>query len=368
MTISERPMNEEAAGPTAGRRLTLRQPDDWHVHLRDGEMLAAVVNDTARQFARAIVMPNLSPPITTVAAAKAYRERILAVVEPGLAFEPLMTCYLTDTIDTGEVERGFTEGVFTACKLYPAHATTNSQHGVTDIRTIRPVLEVMQRIGMPLLVHGEVTDRHVDIFDREAVFIERILAKLIADFPALKVVFEHITTAEAVAFVEAGGPNLAATITPHHLAINRNAMFDGGIRPHFYCLPIVKREPHRLALRRAATSGSARFFLGTDSAPHAAGDKEAACGCAGIFNAPFALESYATVFDEEGALDRLEAFASENGPKFYGLAHNERTVILERSPTPIPAALTLGRSTLVPFHAGETLAWRYVGLRRDGLR
>ena len=362
MTISDRPRNEQNAVPTARRRLTLRQPDDWHVHLRDGEMLAAVVNDTARQFARAIVMPNLSPPIITVAAATAYRERILAVVEPGLAFEPLMTCYLTDTIDAGEVERGFAEGVFTACKLYPAHATTNSQHGVTDIRTIRPVLEAMQRIGMPLLVHGEVTDRHVDIFDREAVFIERILAKLIADFPALKVVFEHITTAEAVAFVEAGGPNLAATITPHHLAINRNAMFDGGIRPHFYCLPIVKRETHRLALRRAATSGSAKFFLGTDSAPHAIGDKEAACGCAGIFNAPFALESYATVFEEEGALDRLEAFASENGPGFYGLAPNDRTVTLERAPSSVPAVLKTGPATLVPFHAGETLAWRYVGL------
>jgi dihydroorotase len=338
--------------------LVLRRPDDWHVHLRDGAMLASVVNYTARQFARAIVMPNLKPPITTVAAAKAYRERILAALEPGLDFTPLMTCYLTDTIDAGEVERGFAEGVFTACKLYPAHATTNSAHGVTDIGNIRGVLEVMQRIGMPMLVHGEVTDRQVDIFDREAVFIERVLAKLVADFPALKVVFEHITTAEAAAFVEAGGPNLAATITPHHLVINRNALFDGGLRPHAYCLPIAKREPHRLALRRAATSGSAKFFLGTDSAPHAIGDKESACGCAGIFNAPFALESYATVFEEDGALGRLEAFAAEHGPRFYGLPLNAGTVTLERSPTQVPATLTTPAAALAPFHAGETLGWR----------
>jgi dihydroorotase len=348
-----------AAGPAASR-LTIRRPDDWHVHLRDGAMLAAVVNHTARQFARAIVMPNLKPPITTVAAARAYRDRILAAVAPGLDFRPLMTCYLTDAIDAGEVERGFAEGVFAACKLYPAHATTNSDHGVTDIRAIHGVLEVMQRIGMPLLVHGEVTDRHVDIFDREAVFIDRVLGTLIADFPALKVVFEHITTAEAVAFVEAGGPNLAATITPHHLAINRNAMFDGGIRPHFYCLPVAKRETHRLALRRAAASGSAKFFLGTDSAPHAAPDKESACGCAGVFNAPHALESYATVFDEEGALDRLEAFASENGPRFYGLPLNDGVVMLERTPNPVPQRLGLGAGDLVPFHAGETLGWSLV--------
>jgi len=331
----------------AATLLTLRRPDDWHVHLRDGAMLASVVNYTATQFARAIVMPNLSPPINTVSGAKAYRDRILAAIEPGRVFEPLMTCYLTDTID--------------ACEVYAAHATTNSDHGVTDIRKIRLVLEVMQRIGMPLLIHGEVTDRHVDVFDREAVFIERILTQLIYDFPALKVVFEHITTADAVSFVEASGPNLAATITPHHLAINRNAMFDGGIRPHFYCLPIAKRESHRLALRRAATSGSAKFFLGTDSAPHAVGEKESACGCAGIFNAPYALESYATVFDEEGALESLEAFASENGPRFYGLAPNESMVLLERSPSSVPATVTPATSILVPFGAGETLPWRFVG-------
>ena len=346
---------------TAVKRLTLRQPDDWHVHLRDGAMLASVVNFTARQFARAIVMPNLSPPITTIAAAKAYRDRILAALEPGRVFEPLMTCYLTDTIDAHEVQRGFADGVFTACKLYPAHATTNSDHGVTDIRNLHPVLAVMQRIGMPLLIHGEVTDRDVDIFDREAVFIERILGPLLVDFPALKVVFEHITTADAVAFVEAGGPNLAATITPHHLAINRNAMFDGGIRPHFYCLPVAKREAHRLALRRAATSGSAKFFLGTDSAPHAVGDKEADCGCAGIFNAPFALESYAAIFDEEGALGHLEAFASENGPRFYGLPLNEGFVELDRGGLQVPEKMQFEGCQVVPFHAGQALPWSLVG-------
>jgi dihydroorotase len=341
-------------------RLTLRRPDDWHVHLRDGAMLTEVVRYTARQFARAIVMPNLKPPVTTVAAARAYRERILAALAPGQAFTPLMTCYLTDGADPDEIERGFEEGVFAACKLYPANATTNSDHGVTDVGKIRPVLEVMQRIGMPLLVHGEVTDSDVDIFDREAVFIDRVLAGLIRDFPALKVVFEHITTAEAVAFVEAGGARLAATITPHHLTINRNAMFDGGIRPHAYCLPVAKRERHRLALRRAATSGSPKFFLGTDSAPHPATDKEAACGCAGIFNAPFALESYARVFEEDGALHRLEAFASEHGPRFYGLPLNDGVIDLERSPTVVPAKIEAGGARLVPFHAGEALPWSVV--------
>lgn len=346
-------------------RLVLRQPDDWHVHLRDGAMLASVVNFTARQFARAIAMPNLNPPVTTVAAAAAYRDRILAAVEPGLAFEPLMTCYLTDDADPAEIERGFVEGVFVACKLYPAHATTNSAHGVTDIRNIHRVLETMQRIGMPLLAHGEVTDRQVDIFDREAVFIDRVLAPLLTDFPALKVVFEHITTAEAAAFVQAGDANLAATITPHHLAINRNAMFEGGIRPHFYCLPVAKREPHRQALRKAATSGSPKFFLGTDSAPHAAAAKESACGCAGIFNAPYALESYARTFEEEGALDRLEAFASEHGPRFYDLPLNMGTVTLERAPSEVPQTLKTQASDIVPFLAGETVGWRFVERSSD---
>lgn len=348
--------NSSPTGTTMS--LMIRRPDDWHVHLRDGPMLASVVNYTARQFARAIVMPNLKPPINTVAAARAYRERIKASVEPGLSFTPLMTCYLTDAIDAHEVERGFAEGVFTACKLYPANATTNSERGVTDIRKLYKTLEVMQRIGMPLLVHGEVTDREVDIFDREAVFIERILTKMIAAFPALKVVFEHITTADAVAFVEAGTANLAATITPHHLAINRNAMFDGGIRPHHYCLPVAKRESHRLALRRAATSGSTKFFLGTDSAPHPVNEKESACGCAGIFNAPFALESYLATFEEENALERFEAFASENGPRFYALPLNEGKLRLERGPVVVPDLLDTPAARLVPFGAGEALGWR----------
>lgn len=332
--------------------LTIRCPDDWHVHLRDGDMLKAVAPYTARQFARAIVMPNLSPPVTSIEAAAAYRERIVAAA-PGLT--PLMTCYLTDAADPAELTRGHSEGVFTAAKLYPAHATTGSAHGVTDVANLYPALEAMQRIGMPLLVHGEVTDRHVDIFDREAAFIERTLSRLVSDFPALKIVFEHITTADAVAFVDASGPNVAATITPQHLILNRNAMFEGGIRPHAYCLPVIKRETHRLALRKAATSGSVKYFLGTDSAPHVIAAKETACGCAGIFNAPYALESYATVFDEEGALDRFEGFASEHGPRFYGLPLNEGTVTLERASQPVPAAI----EGVVPFHAGETIGWRF---------
>ena len=346
-------------------RLTLRRPDDWHLHLRDGPMLAAVLPFTARQFARAIVMPNLVPPVTTVDMARAYRERILAALPEGLSFEPLMTCYLGDATDPDEVERGRREGVFTAVKLYPAHATTNAQFGVTEIRKVRPVLERMQRLDMPLLVHGEVTDPEIDIFDREAVFIERVLAPLRRDFPELRIVFEHITTAEAADYVAEGGPRLGATITAHHLVINRNAIFAGGIRPHMYCLPVAKRERHRLALRRAATSGEGRFFLGTDSAPHAASAKESACGCAGIFTAPTALEVYATVFDEEGALDRFEAFASLNGPRFYGLPPNEATVTLLREPCPVPAAVPVPADGghVVPFLAGETVGWR---LREGG--
>ena len=341
--------------------LVLRQPDDWHVHLRDGDMLGAVVNYTARQFGRAIVMPNLAPPVTTVAAAQAYRERILKAVDPALGFTPLMTCYLTDTLDPAEIARGHAEGVFTAAKLYPAHATTNSAHGVSDIKAIYPVLETMQRIGMPLLVHGEVTSPEIDIFDREAVFIERVLKHVVHDFPELKIVFEHITTSDAVSFVQDSGPNIGATITPHHLIFSRNAMFEGGIRPHKYCLPVAKRETQRLALRKAATSGSAKFFLGTDSAPHLIGAKESACGCAGIFNAPYALESYITVFEEENAMDKLEMFASQAGPNFYGLALNERKIMLERRPAKIDAALELGAGTLVPFHAEETLNWQFAG-------
>jgi dihydroorotase len=341
-------------------RLVLRQPDDWHVHLRDGDLLKLVAPYTARQFARAIIMPNLVPPVTTVAAARAYRERIAAAAATP-DFTPLMTVYLTDSIDPQEIAAGHRDGVFAAAKLYPAHATTNSAYGVTDIAKIARALETMQRIGMPLLVHGEVTDRTVDIFDRERVFIERVLTKLMRDFPALKVVFEHITTSEAADFVREGPATLAATITPHHLEINRNAIFEGGIRPHMYCLPIAKREPHRLALRRAATSGSAKFFLGTDTAPHAAHTKEAACGCAGIFNAPFALESYAKVFEEEGALDRLEAFASLNGPRFYGLPVNERRIVLLREEREVPESVIDGPTRLVPFHAGRKLAWHFAG-------
>ena len=331
--------------------LTIRRPDDWHVHLRDGDMLKAVAPYTARQFARAIVMPNLTPPVTTVELAAAYRDRITAVT--GSGFTPLMTCYLTDQADPGEIESGHVEGVWVAAKLYPANATTNSVLGVTDIRNIYPALETMQRIGMPLLIHGEVTDPDIDIFDREAVFIDRVLQRLIGDFPELKVVLEHITTEEAAAFVASAGPKLAATVTPHHLLINRNALFAGGLRPHAYCLPVAKRERHRLAVRRAATSGSPKFFLGTDSAPHARHAKESSCGCAGIFNAPFALESYAGVFEEEGALDRFEAFASEHGPRFYGLALNEGTITLERREAVVPEDV----AGVSPFHAGETLRW-----------
>lgn len=341
--------------------LTLRRPDDWHVHLRDGTMLEAVVNHTARQFARAIVMPNLTPPVTTVAMASAYRERIQAAVGPELDFTPLMTCYLTDTASADEIEAGHRDGVFTACKLYPANATTNSEHGVTDIRNVYPALERMQRIGMPLLVHGEVTDADIDIFDREAVFIDRVLTSVIADFPDLKIVFEHITTKDAAEFVAETGPNVAATITPHHLEFNRNAIFQGGIRPHYYCLPVAKRETHRLALRRAATSGSEKFFLGTDSAPHAVGRKESDCGCAGLFNAPVALESYIQTFDEEGALEHFEGFASLNGPKFYGLPANETRITLERKGVTVPETIPVEDTHVVPFHAGDNMAWRLVG-------
>ena len=336
--------------------ITIRRPDDWHLHLRDEEMLRAVVPYSARQFARAIIMPNLTPPVTTVEAAMAYRERIIAAAGPG--FTPLMTCYLTDDASPDELARGHAEGVWVAAKLYPANATTNSAHGVTDIRNIHPALERMQAIGMPLLVHGEVTDSAVDIFDREAMFIERVLQHLVRDFPALKIVFEHITTGDAAQFVTDAPDRVGATITPQHLIINRNAIFAGGIRPHAYCLPVAKREQHRLAVRAAAASGNSKFFLGTDSAPHLREAKESGCGCAGIFNAPFALESYASVFEEEGALDRFEAFASENGPRFYGLPLNEGTVTLVREEQQVPASVPAAGSTLVPFHAGERLGWR----------
>ncbi len=341
-------------------RLTIRRPDDWHVHLRDGAMLQLVAPYTARQFARAIIMPNLTPPVTTADAARAYRERIMAALPAGTDFTPLMTCYLTDGADPDAIAAAHAEGVFTACKLYPAHATTNSAHGVTDIFALAPVLERMQAIGMPLLIHGEVTDKDIDIFDREAVFIDRTLRRLVADFPALKIVMEHITTREAADYVAEAPDTVAATITPQHLLINRNAIFDGGIRPHAYCLPVAKREQHRLAVRKAAVSGSAKFFLGTDSAPHVVAAKETSCGCAGIFNAPYALESYIRVFDEEGALDRFEAFVSENGARFYGLPLNEGTITLERVDQTVPDRIGNDTESVVPFHAGETLGWRVV--------
>ena len=339
--------------------LTIRRPDDWHVHLRDGNMLRLVAPFTAQQFGRAIVMPNLVPPVTTVKAASAYRDRIREAAGPG--FEPLMTCYLTDEADADEIARGFEEGVWVACKLYPANATTNSAFGVTDIRNIAPALERMQAIGMVFCVHGEVTDPDVDVFDREAVFIDRVLTPLVRDFPGLKIVLEHITTEEAAHFVRDAGPNIGATITPQHLHLNRNALFAGGLRPHAYCLPVVKREKHRLAVRAAAVSGSPKFFLGTDSAPHPRHAKESGCGCAGLFNAPYALESYAAVFEEESALDKLEGFASEHGARFYGLPLNEGTVTLERTENDVPDRLGLGDIDLIPFHAGQTLKWTFAG-------
>ncbi|MEM7667257.1 MAG: dihydroorotase [Pseudomonadota bacterium] len=340
--------------------LTIRRPDDWHLHFRDGDIMRGVVPYTARQFARAIVMPNLTPPVTTAARAAEYRERILAAVPDGVRFTPLMTCYLTDTTDADDLARGHADGVFTAAKLYPANATTNSADGVSDVEKIYPVLARMEAEGIVLCVHGEVTDSDIDVFDREAEFIERHLRAIIANFPDLKVAFEHITTADAVDFVKSAGANVAATITPQHLHINRNAMLVGGIQPHNYCLPVAKREMHRLALRKAATSGSTKFFLGTDSAPHLRSAKETSCGCAGIFNAPFALESYLTVFEEEGALEHFEGFASLHGPAFYGLPVNEEEVTLERAEVAVPDTLDLVGEEIVPWHAGQTLGWRLV--------
>jgi len=342
----------------ASQTLTIRRPDDWHVHLRDGDMLRAVAPYTARQFARAIVMPNLVPPVTTPEAASDYRDRIVEAAGPG--FTPLMTCYLTDESRPDEIARGFEQGIWVAAKLYPAGATTNSASGVTDIRNIYPTLARMAEIGMVLCVHGEVTDPDVDVFDREAVFIDRILSRLIEDFPALKIVLEHITTADAVDFLR-GRETVAATVTPQHLLMNRNALFAGGLRPHAYCLPVAKREKHRLAVREAATSGDPNIFLGTDSAPHARSAKESACGCAGIFNAPFALEIYASVFEAEGKLDRLEGFASVNGPRFYGLPLNQGTITLERGEATVPERIESGGIELIPFLAGETLGWKLAG-------
>ncbi|MDV7021339.1 dihydroorotase [Atlantibacter subterranea] len=341
----------------SSQELTIRRPDDWHVHLRDGEMLNIVVPYTSETYGRAIVMPNLAPPVTTVDAARAYRQRILDAVPAGHSFDPLMTCYLTDTLDADELERGFNEGVFTAAKLYPANATTNSSHGVTSIDAIMPVLERMEKIGMPLLVHGEVTHADIDIFDREARFIETVMEPLRQRLTHLKVVFEHITTKDAAQYVADGNDLLAATITPQHLMFNRNHMLVGGVRPHLYCLPILKRSVHQQALRELVASGCDRVFLGTDSAPHARHKKETSCGCAGCFNAPSALGAYATVFEDMNALQHFEGFCSLNGPRFYGLPVNEAQITLVKQDQTIAQSIALSDDTLIPFLAGETVRW-----------
>jgi dihydroorotase len=339
--------------------ITLTRPDDWHLHLRDGEALEAVVPATARQMGRAIIMPNLKPPVTTTEQALSYRERILAARPQGSAFEPLMTLYLTDNTPAEEIERAVASGRVHAVKLYPAGATTNSDSGVTDVAHCDATIATMARLGLPLLVHGEVTDAEIDIFDREAAFIERVMKPLLERHPTLKVVFEHITTADAAEFVAQAPANVAATITAHHLLFNRNHMLAGGIRPHYYCLPILKRERHREALLAAATSGSGKFFLGTDSAPHAQGDKESACGCAGAYTAPAAIELYATAFEQAGALGRLEGFASHFGPDFYGLPRNGDTITLVREEWTLPDSLPYaGSQRIVPLKAGEALAWK----------
>jgi dihydroorotase len=342
------------------KSLTITRPDDWHLHLRDGDHMRAVLRDTVRRFGRAIVMPNLQPPVTTTAAALAYRDRIMAATPPSESFKPLMTLYLTDNTPPEEIARAKASGAVHAIKYYPAGATTNSDRGVTDLRRCDAVLEAMSAVGMPLLVHGEVTDPSIDIFDRERVFVDRVLTALTGRFPQLKIVVEHITTREAAQFVREASSNIAATITAHHLLLNRNALFSGGIRPHHYCLPVIKRETHREALVEAATSGSPKFFLGTDSAPHARHTKEAACGCAGVYTAHSGIELYAEAFDQAGALDRLENFASRYGAEFYGLPCNISRITLEKSDVSIPEALPFGDDTLVPFRAGQTVAWRMV--------
>ncbi|MCD5362012.1 dihydroorotase [Chromobacterium aquaticum] len=338
--------------------LTLIRPDDWHLHLRDGAALAAVLPDTCRQMGRAIIMPNLKPPVTTVDAAAAYRERILAARPAGSRFEPLMTLYLTDNTSPAEIRKAKASGFVHAVKLYPAGATTNSDFGVSDVNKALPALEAMAEAGLPLLVHGEVTDPAIDVFDREAVFIEQVFQPLLAKLPTLRVVFEHITTRDAAEYVAAAPDNVAATITAHHLLMNRNALFTGGIRPHHYCLPVLKRELHRQALLKAATSGSAKFFLGTDSAPHARHAKESSCGCAGMYTANAAIELYAEAFEAAGALDQLEAFASLNGPAFYRLPVNQERVTLARQAWTVPDTLPYDGDALVPLRAGESIAWK----------
>jgi dihydroorotase len=339
--------------------LTITRPDDWHLHLRDGAALAAVLPDTARRFGRAIVMPNLKPPVTSVALAAAYRDRILAVLPAGLNFTPLMTLYLTDNMPPAEVDALKASGFVHAIKLYPAGATTNSDAGVSDLKKCAATLARMEKLGVPLLVHGEVTDPAVDIFDREAVFIDTVLQPLLRDFPALKVVLEHVTTGDGIGFVRDSGPNVAGTLTAHHLLLNRNAIFAGGIRPHNYCLPVLKRESHRQALVAAAISGNPKFFLGTDSAPHAQNTKETACGCAGCYTAHAGIELYAEAFEAAGALDRLEGFASHFGADYYGLPRNAEKLTLRREALAVPASLDYsGSDRLVPLRAGESVAWR----------
>jgi len=340
--------------------LTLTRPDDWHLHVRDGAALASVVPHTARQFGRAIIMPNLQPPVTTTTQALAYRERILATVPAGVDFTPLMTLYLTDNTAAEDIHEAHASQLIHAVKLYPAGATTHSDAGVTDIRNSYTALEAMEKLGMPLLVHAEVTDASVDVFDREKVFIDQHLEPLTVHFPALKVVLEHVTTREGVDFVANAADNVAATLTPHHLLLNRNAMFKGGMQPHAYCLPVLKRETHRRALLEAAISGKRKFFLGTDSAPHARNRKESACGCAGIYTAHAALGLYAQIFEDAGALDKLESFASHFGADFYGLPRNKETITLEKADWQVPASYPLGDSEVVPLFAGETLHWRVV--------
>ena len=340
------------------QQLTLTRPDDLHLHLRDGDLMRAVLPDTARQFARAIVMPNLRPPVTTTEQAVAYRERILKALPAGAKFEPLMTLYLTDITSAEEIKKAKASGVVHAVKLYPAGATTNSDAGVTDMRKTYAALEAMQKLGMPLLVHGEVTNADIDIFDREAVFIERVMQPLLKDLPGLRVVFEHITTKDAAQYVASAADTIAATLTPQHLLYNRNAMLAGGIRPHFYCLPILKREPHREALVKAATSGNKKFFLGTDSAPHAQHAKENACGCAGCYTALNAIELYAEAFEAAGALDKLEAFTSFSGADYYGLPRNKETITLRREAWQVPASVGFGEHRLVPLRAGESMQWK----------
>ena len=343
------------------QQLTITRPDDWHLHLRDGALMQSVLPDTARQFARAIVMPNLRPPVTTTEQTLAYRQHILAALPAGMKFEPLMTLYLTDNTSAEEIRKAKLSGAVHAVKLYPAGATTNSDAGVTDLRKTYPALEEMQRCSMPLLVHGEVTNSDIDIFDRETVFIERVLQPLLNDLPKLRVVFEHITTREAVQFVANAPDNIAATITAHHLLYNRNAMLVGGIRPHYYCLPVLKRETHRAALVKAATSGNKKFFLGTDSAPHAQHTKEAACGCAGCYTAHAAIELYAEAFEAAGALDKLEGFASFFGADFYGFPRNKESITLRKESWQVPVSLGFGEHRLVPLRAGEKMNWKLVG-------